>query len=376
MIRVTHVIDGLSVGGAEVMLANLLRRTDRSAFHAEVISLTDIGPVGEQIAAEGVSVRALGLAPEVLPALRALRLPSWLRGSAPDIIQTWLYQADLVAGVAGRISTRAPVIWGIHRNDLDSGWTKRRLATAARLSARVSKLVPRRIVCCSERAAEVHAALGYDRRRITVIANGFDLGELAPDPEARGSVRAELGLRPDAVLVGMVARFDPTKDHASLLRAAAEVVRSRPDVHFVLCGAGVERSNPSFAPLIDRDTSANVHPLGLRRDIPRIDAALDLAVLSSRSEALPLAIGEAMASGVMCVVTDVGDAAALVGDTGIVVPAGDPTALAGAIRSALELPADERRARGADARRRIEQQYEITSVVRRYEDLYREVLDR
>lgn len=374
MIRVTHVIDGLSVGGAEVMLANLLRRTDTSAFRSEVISLTDIGPIGETIVELGVPVRALDIAPSPLAAARSLRLPAWIRRSRPDVVQTWLYQADLLGGVAARIGTKAPVIWGIHRNDLDASWTKRRLAIAAKLSAAVSNRVPTRIACCSERAATVHAALGYDASKIVVLPNGIDVSQFKPEAGARMSLRAELGVPADAVLVGMIARFDPTKDHASLLRAAAQVVQSHPQAHFVLCGAGVEPGNAALARLIDASASTNIHALGLRHDIPRIDAALDVAVLSSRSEALPLSIAEAMASGATCVVTDVGDAGVLVGDTGAVVPPGDTDALARAIGAAVALSGDERHRLGVAARARIVQHYEIGAVVRRYEDLYREVI--
>jgi glycosyltransferase involved in cell wall biosynthesis len=375
--RITHVIDGLSVGGAEVMLANLLGRLDPSEIRSEVISLTDIGPVGERIEALGIPVRALGLKPTPTGALGGVRLPLWVRRSRPDIVQTWLYQGDLLGGISARLaSRRAPVIWGVHRSDLDPTWTKPRLARVAKLCALVSRRVPTRIVCCSEDAARRHVALGYAADLMSIIPNGFDIAAYAPDAHARESVRAELGIGADALLVGMVARFDPQKDHANMLRAAIELFRTHPDVHVVLCGSGVDRDNPEFARLVDElPGPERLHLLGLRGDIPRIDAALDVAVLSSRGgEAFPLAIGEAMACGVPCVVTDVGDAASLVGDTGTVVPSRDPIAFADAIRRLLELPAEDRRALGAAARARVEQRFELDQVVDRYRALYDEVL--
>lgn len=377
MIRVTHVIDGLSVGGAETMLANVVRRMDEGAFRSEVISLTDIGAVGRSIEATGTPVRALGLAPTPLRAARALQLPRMIRSSRPDVVQTWLYHGDLLGGIATRLAIRGvPVIWGVHRSDLDAGWTKSRLAVAARLCAAISSRVPTLIVSCSDHAARSHVALGYDDSRMVVIPNGFDLGSFHPDADARQSVRYELGIPVDAPLIGMVARFDPTKDHATMLRAAARVTRSHPDAHFILCGAGVESDNTPFAALLyDGPAASNVHLMGVRRDIARIDAALDVAVLSSRSEALPLSIGEAMASGVPCVVTDVGDAAALVGETGSVVPPGDADQLAKAIESLLERSPAERQALGTAARARIERNYEIGDIVTRYEALYREVVN-
>jgi glycosyltransferase involved in cell wall biosynthesis len=377
MIRITHVIDGLSVGGAEVMLANLLRRLDPAAIRSEVISLTDIGPVGRTIEGLGIPVRALGLRPTPAGALGGARLPLWVRRSRPDIVQTWLYQADLLGGLSARVaSRRAPVIWGVHRSDLDPTWTKPRLARVARLCALASRRVPTRIVCCSEDAARRHIALGYASDLMAIIPNGFDISAYAPDEQARASVRAELGVAPDVLLVGMVARFDPQKDHANVLRAAIELARTHPDAHVVLCGAGVDRTNADFTRLVDElPGPERLHLLGLRRDIPRIDAALDVAVLSSRGgEAFPLAIGEAMASGVPCVVTDVGDAASLVGDTGTVVTSRDHVALADAIRALLDLAPEERRALGRAARARVEQHFELDQAVDRYRALYDEVL--
>lgn len=380
MIRVTHVIDGLSVGGAEVMLANLLRRSDRSRFESEVISLTGIGPVGEAIRDTGVPVRSLGLEPSPRKALAVLRLPSMVRASRPDLVQTWLYHADLLGGLSTRlVARRVPLVWGVHRSDLDAGWTKRRIAIAAQLCARISGRVPTRIVCCSTDAASRHIELGYDPRRIVVIPNGFDLDAYRPDASARGSVRDELGIPAEALLVGMIARLDPQKDHATLLEAAELVARRVPDAHFILCGLGVHASNPPFAALAHRHPglAPRLHAVGLRRDIPRIDAALDVAVLSSiGGEAFPLAIGEAMASGVPCVVTDVGDAPELVGDTGLVVPRNNPTALAAAVADLLTLPVEQRRAKGAAARLRIQQRYELDHVVARYEALYADLAGR
>lgn len=274
-------------------------------------------------------------------------------------------------------SRGAPVVWGVHRSDVDARWTKPRLAVAAKLCAKLTRVVPTRIVCCSEDAARGHVALGYDGSRMVVIPNGFDLTAFKPDRDARRSVREELGIPIDARLIGMVARFDPTKDHETMLRAASLVADSHPDVHVILCGAGVEEGNPSFTSLVDtRMPWERLHLLGMRRDIPRIDAALDVAVLSSRSEAFPLAVGEAMASGVPCVVTDVGDAALLVGDCGAVVPAGDPKRLADAISALLDRPSSEREALGAAARDHVVHSYEIGHIVARYEDLYRELAER
>lgn len=379
MTRVTHVIDGLSVGGAEIMLANLLATTDLEEFPSEVISLTDVGPVAEKIEAAGVRVRALGLRsrPSGLAALRSL--PRLLRDARPDVVQTWLYHADLLGGLGARLAARgAPVVWGIHRSDVDRPWTKRRIAWAARLGAMASSRVPDRIICCSQVAADRHVAFGYDRAKIEVVPNGFDTSAFAPDARAGQRIREELGIGPGTQLVGMVARFDPQKDHGTFLRAAAELAPLHPSAHFVLCGKDVIADNPFFSAFLDAHPPlrGRVHLLGPRTDVPRVDAALSVAVLSSvGGEAFPLAVGEAMACGVPCVVTDVGDAAELVGNTGRVVPPADPHALADALGALLADPRTTREL-GAAARQRVVEHFEIHRVVARYEAIYRDVIAR
>ena len=185
-------------------------------------------------------------------------------------------------------------------------------------------------------------------------------------------MRGELGLAPDALLIGLIGRYHPQKDHATFLRAAAILARSRPDVRFVLAGAGVDSSNATLAELLRTpDLSARVHLLGERSDMPRVNAALDIATSSSSyGEALSLAVAEAMACAVPCVVTDVGDSALLVGKTGVAVPPADAEALAGGWGRLISAGPEARRELGAAARHRAEEHYSVRSIVRSYEELY------
>ncbi|MGD0004316.1 MAG: glycosyltransferase [Anaerolineaceae bacterium] len=384
-VLVTHIITDVTTGGAEIMLLKLLSHIDRERFASRVISLTNGGPIGERLEGLGIPVQALGMNNPLFVGMRpgfpdpgaVLRLAGWLRGNPPDLVQTWMYHADLVGGIAARLAGRAPVIWGIRNSNLDVLHSRRSTRWTMKVCALLSKKIPARIVSCSETARRIHVNLGYAADRMLVIPNGFDLDLFRPDPQGRASLRQELGLSPEARLVGLVARFDPQKDHQTFIQAAAEVSARYTGVEFLLCGDGITWANAKLAGWIEeRGLRDCFHLLGRREDIPRLSAALDVACSSSAyGEAFPNVLGEAMACGVPCVATDVGDSAYIIGNTGKVVPPNDPQALAGAVVELLELPANRRHELGEDARRRMQQNFDIRAVVNRYEQLYNSLLD-
>lgn len=379
MIRVMHVITGLGVGGAETMLCKLLSRTNRDAFDSQVISLSGGGATGDKIRALGVPVATLGMRPGLPHPARLARLAGTLRAARPDVIQTWMYHADLLGGLAARAATpRVPVIWNIRHTDLDPRKNKRSTLWTAAACAWLSRRLPVRIVSCSETARAVHVQRGYAADKMLVIPNGFDLSAFGPDPDARLSVRRELGIPPDTLLIGLVGRFHLQKDHANFVRAAA-TLRAAPHsledhVHFLLCGDGVNGQNRELAGWIEAaGLDAHFHLLGRRSDVARLTAALDIATSSSLGEGFPNAIGEAMACAVPCAVTDVGDSALLVGDTGRIVRARSPAALAGAWQELIALGADARSHLGQAARRRVAERFDLGAITARYEALYRAV---
>jgi glycosyltransferase involved in cell wall biosynthesis len=240
-------------------------------------------------------------------------------------------------------------------------------------------MIPNRIVCCSESARRVHATYGYAAHKLAVVPNGFDLNQFCPDPQARSSFRRELGIAEDVRLIGVAARFHVLKGHRNFFDAAARLQACMPEVHFVLCGRDVDRNNAELAGWLRAagpGLEARCHLLGVRQDMPRFFAALDIATSPSLSEAFPSAVGEAMACGTPCVVTDVGDSAVLVGDTGIVVPSGDSDALAQAWKQLLNCDPAALLHLGARARDRIRRRFAVEVAVERYQQVYREVFGR
>jgi glycosyltransferase involved in cell wall biosynthesis len=371
MIEVAHIVTGLAADGAERMLCNVATMLDPNRFRCQVISLTDMGQLGSVIQALGTPVRALGMRRGLPNPLLLLRLARCLRMARPQIVQTWMYHADLVGGLAAHLIHLRNVVWGIHHSSLQKGENRNRTIWTARACARLSRILPARIICCSESARRVHTALGYDGERTVVIPNGIDIQRFSPDHTAGQSVRQELNIPDSALVVGMAARFHVQKDHQNFVEAAALIQKKIPQLYFLLCGAEVNWQNATLTRWLHQaGIASRTRLLGIRTDMPRLFAGMDLATSSSLSEALPVAVGEAMACGVPCAVTDVGDSAMLVDGTGAVVPPRDPAALATAWEELLKSSGEARRNRGLAARRRIESCFDLRTMIQRYQDLY------
>ena len=373
-ISVLCLINALYIGGAEMMLYRLMSRLDRTKFKPQVVSMMELGPASEKIRALGIPVRSLGMSQGMPNPLALLKLVRWLQYDKPDVIQTWMYHADLLGSLAAKLAGNIAVSWNIRHSDLSRNESKKLTRFTARLCAQLSCWAPRKIVCCSESARDVHAALGYASDKMVVIPNGYDLDTCKPDLFARRSVRMELGISETAPIIGLVARFDPQKDHRTFVRAAGLLHRDRPDVHFILCGDQITDQNIDLMKWInDADIQDRCRLLGYRDDIPRINAAFDVASLSSSTEAFPNVVAEAMSCGIPCVVTDVGDAALIVGETGLVVPRRDPTMLADAWRTMLNMDQETRIQLGLVARQRVMENYNLSKIVSCYEHLFEEL---
>jgi glycosyltransferase involved in cell wall biosynthesis len=370
-IKLTIIITDLSLGGAQMMLLKLMQGIDRSRFNPTIISLTMVGEIGKHIEDLGIPVKALLMKPGFPSPFKFIELVKQLREIKPDVVNTWMYHADLFGGVAARLAGVRGLTWGIRHSDLSENKNKKSTLRIMRLCAKISSWLPRAILSCSERAKINHIEAGYCARKFTVITNGFDLSRFVPDAGAKVSICAELGLYPDVLLVGLIGRIDPQKNHEGFIEAAAMVAHALPKVHFLLAGSGVDYGNLHLNNLIAKtDFQERFHLLGRRDDMPHLMASLDLLASSSWGEAFPNVLGEAMASGVPCVVTDVGDSAWIVGETGRVVPAGEMLELAQAIQELLEISSFERLELGVLARKRVAEFFEIRSVVRQYETFY------
>lgn len=373
--RLLYVTTGLSTGGAEVMMLKVLSRLDRNRFEPSVISLKRPGEIAERIAALGIPVDSLDMVPQQIGPTAIAKLVRNLRVLRPHLVHTWLYHADLVGGLAARLVGVPSVIWSIRTSTIDKRETSLSTQMVVRACAKLAKWVPDRVLSCSSAARDLHVAMGYPEAKITVVPNGFDIGQFRPSPEARASVRSELGIEGGVPLVGLIGRYHPQKNFSGFCEAAGHVLRTVPNARFVLAGSGVDGKNTQLQQLLlSNGISSAVHLLGLRADTSRIMAALDVYVsASSFGEAFPNVIGEAMACGVPCVATDVGDSAFIIGETGAKVSSGRSIELAAAVIELLRAPQSYRTNLGKLARERIAGRFEIGAIVRQYEDLYEQV---
>lgn len=369
-VSILHIISNLDTGGAEIMLYRLLSILDRERFEPGVISLTGIGPVGKRIERLGVPVLALNMRRNLPNPFDFFGLARWCRRSKADIVQTWMYHADLLGLLASSLVGKPKLIWTIRSSDIPFNSYRRQTGLLAKLCATLSS-IPDAVVANSNAGILHHRRLGYTPKQMHFIPNGFDVESFRPDSAARLAVRRELGLTEDTLVIGLVARWDLLKDHATFVAAAALIARQHANSRFLLVGRGIEWAAVELAALIRvAGLQDRVILLGERNDIPRLTAAFDIACSSSITEGFPTTIGEAMACGVPCVVTDVGDAAAIVGDTGRVVPAGDSGAFAQACQELIGLGPDGRRDLGRKGRARIIDKYALSNIVKQYEGLY------
>lgn len=372
--HILHVITSLAVGGAETALYRLILEFRGSQYSHTVIALTPGGGMHARFVDAGIGLIVLDVRRSPLSSL--LQLVRLVRTLRPDIVQTWLYHADFLGGLAARIAGNRNIIWGIRTTDVDGGCA-RATSVVRRICASLSRWIPHTIVCVAEAARRSHSLIGYDRARMVVVGNGFDLSKLTSSQCQRTRLRQQCGFAEDHIVLGTLGRFNLDKDHANFVAAAGRLARQHDRLRFLLVGKDLDTGNEDLMRWIDATGHAERFILlGERADVAVCLAAMDIFCLSSRTEAFPNAVGEAMAMGLPCVATDVGDVAVLMADTGIVVPRADPDALAQGVAGLMALGPDYRQQMGKRARERIRMVFSMRFVRERFERIYENVIAR
>jgi glycosyltransferase involved in cell wall biosynthesis len=372
--KIVHIITGLNNGGAESSLFKICNY-DQLNKHI-VISLMGKGKYGPKLTKLGIKVYCLNIKKNFFLIFDIFYLARLLCSLKPDVVQTWMYHADLLGSVASRLIGIKNIVWNIRQSDLSKNKSKYSTIWIVKILSKFSWLLPKKIVVCSKRAISIHKDLGYCSKKMFFIPNGYDLSIFKPINNKEFTIRKKLRIKKKTPLIGSIGRFDPQKDHMNLLYALSSLLSQNIDFYCILAGPNMNNSNKILTREIQKlKLNSNIKLLGRVTNIPKIMSELDIHILPSEyGEGFPNVVAEAMACNTPCVVTNVGDSALILGKTGWVVPPKNPDRLAKAIKISLsELRTNRWLSRCNKARKRIKKNFHIYKMIKSYRKLWNEL---
>lgn len=369
--RVTHIITGLGMGGAERMLSNVVLSMDPNRFENTVISLKDLGYWGSILQERGITVYTLNMNPSITSLSKILTLYKILRDSQPDCIQGWMYHANIVATLASIGVKQRKVFWNIRCSLMDLSHYRFTTRLIFKLGAILAR-IPHAIVNNSRTSMRQHQGCGYKNKNLIFIPNGFDIEKFKPNSTIYKEFRIQHQLPSDAIIIGTAARFDASKDHESFLKAAAILAKQNPKVYFACAGTGMHHKNSTIHNLIVANClEKRVLLLDQVNDIQNLLPAFDyLALTSIFGEGFPNVVAEAMLCGVECFVTDVGEALEIVGEFGFKIPKHDPVNLAKVWSEVLGRDQMLIQQNKVAVRQRIMANYALDKITNMYSEMY------
>ena len=361
--KILFLIQNLEPGGCERQLITLANGLHKAGTSVAVAVFYPGGSLEEELAQAGVRIIQLRKRGRWDIAGFLWRTFRAVKREEPDVLYSFLPVANLVASLLGAFLPGVRVVWGVRASAVDSagyGWVTWLTYWLQKLCSRSPAL----IIVNSEAGRDYHVRLGYPAGRMTVVWNGIDVDRFSHDADARARQRALWGVGPDEALIGLVARLDPIKDHPTFFRAAAEIAPDYAGLRFVCVGDGSSAYRRELAVLSQElGIAERIIWAGASGDMPAAYNALDIATCASYSESFPNVVGEAMACGVPCVSTDVGDCAVIVDGTGLLVPSRNPGAMAAAWCDLLNRDRDERAALGRLARTRVQTEFGTAALI-------------
>jgi len=329
--NVLHITTDLGNGGAQSVLFSLV--THSTSHHHTIVTMVGGGKYQDYLHEKGYTVVSLGMKRGSLSFGAFFRLCKLIRYYKPDVIQTWMYHANVFGGLAARCMLSNKVVWGIHSTSLEESKASRLTELVIKISGWLAPFIPRTTICCSRSAVKYHAELNYPKENMKFIGNGYDVNRFVLDNTiSQAESNDQLNSQTESTRTEFVtlARWDAQKDHPNLIKACGILLeKGVRDFHCTLAGSGIDENNAVLMGLLtEHKVSEHVTLLGPISTVPELLHQSDYLVLPSISEAFPNVVAEAMLSGTPCIVTDVGDAAEMVGSTGWVVEPGNSELLA------------------------------------------------
>lgn len=371
--RVIHIIIGLNKGGAEGALLRLIQSSASPDIENRVISLTSKGEIGEALEIMGCDVRALNMSSALTFPYVFIKLCNEIKLFNPDIVQTWMYHADFFGGIAARLLGIKKIIWNVRTTDIS--FNKNYLTKVIRyLCSKISYIIPSKIVYVAYKGMQLHEELGYQNKNSLVISNGYVINKYQVDSESRLLIRHSLGIKDNEDIIGFIGRFHPTKGVENFIKSAKILIKYKPGIKFLMVGKGMDSRNGKLISLIEQEGILNKFILvGESKNIITELLAIDIFVLSSKTEGFPNVLAEAMLMRLPCVSTDVGDASMILNNLGIIVPPEDSIELSIGIKKLLDLSKLEREEIGMLSSTRISDNFSIVNFSESYLKIYNEL---
>lgn len=369
MKKIIHVVISLNVGGAEKMIERLSIETSKDlSIEQTIICLRDLGSIGHRLRDSGFEIISLGMKSALGAPIAFYKLVRIFRTKCPDAVYTWMYHAMFLGGLAAFFCDVKNIIWMIRNSEIPQRYFSL-TSMIIKICSVLSFYIVHKIVCNAEAGRLAHSKLGFCVENMIVVPNGYDFDAFKPSNAVRNRILRELNLTEKNLLVGIVGRFDPLKDISNFIKAAGLVSKKLDNIKFLLIGRGFHQDNTELKQYIDDTQCPDKFILLGETDPHDFYCSMDIFCLSSKAEGFPNVVAEAMAMRIPCVVTDVGDSAKIVSDSGVVVEPMDHYALYEGLMAMLLMDDQQRQSLGGRAQEIVKSQYSISRVSGKLLDL-------
>ena len=369
-IKIIHIITGLNEGGAEATLFNLINNTkEQNNF---IISLKGKGKYGALLRKKGIKVYSINFKFDFSLIKKFFYIIKIIKKINPDIVQTWMYHADLIGGIASYIANKKNIFWGIHHTSLKFNSNKKSIILIATINRILSYVIPKKIIVCANKAKETHIKFGFDKSKFHIIHNGIDFRKFKKSKIKGLKYRKKISASENEIIFGTVARFDPNKDHLNLLKALKEIKKKHIKFKYLLVGKNMnKKNNYILRNIYKHNLEENIILLGEEKDIVSIMNTLDLHILPSKSEAFPLVLLESIACGTLSISTNVGDVEKIIKTNSLLVKPKNHISLYEGIMKFLAISCDEKSKIINQSILHIKKNYSVEKMANSYINIYK-----